>query len=629
MRTLALLLLATAWGSTVQAQPWSGVLAPSRAIDWSTAGVSGGIPARTTICQTLSPGATAAQINSAIASCPSGQVVKLNPGTYNLSSGIMIRGKTNVTLRGAGPDATFLVFSGKVGCVWDTLICVVNNDSINPLPPQQTAAWSAGYAKGTTSITLSSKTNLDVGDIIFLDQLNDSNTDNGNLWVCANGPSDSIPGTPYCAIEGDSEISRFNRSQVQAVEVTSISGTGPYTIGVKPGLFMPNWRASQSPAAWWMNSVASGNGVEDLSVINNGAQSGSNISFGNVRDSWIKNVRSVNAERSHVLLYGALRATIRDSYFFGVQHAGSQSYGIETNLSSSFLVENNIFHHVTSAMTMGQAAEGSVWAYNFAIDSWYCASPGWMQASSYHHTAGIAYTLFEGNDGIGFTADAIHGTTHFMTAFRNHWPGYDPKGCSVSGKTAQTIPIHIYANNRYFNIVGNVLGSAIRNHTNYEGFAASAGTPGPDPGANRSIYMLGWSGNQEKDSNVANDPLVRTTLLRWGNHDYVTGTRFNGSEVPSGLSLYMNPVPPNTTLPSSFYLSAKPSWFGSIAWPSVGPDVAGVTGPGNKVIKIPARVCFETVMGGTGTETSPLNFNASNCYAGGAQLPAPSNLRVL
>src|SRR5438105_2886663 len=99
------------------AQPWSGIIAPSRAIDWTQAGVVGGIPNRTTICSTLSPGATASQINTAIANCPSGQVVKLNAGTYTLTSGIVFNNKSNVTLRGAGPDQTFLLFSGGTPCV--------------------------------------------------------------------------------------------------------------------------------------------------------------------------------------------------------------------------------------------------------------------------------------------------------------------------------------------------------------------------------------------------------------------------------------------------------------------------------------------------------------------------------
>src|SRR5437763_16005388 len=95
------------------AQLWSGVLDSSRAINWSQAGVVGGIPNRTTICATLNPGATAAQINSAIASCPNGQVVSLNAGIYNLSAGIVFDNKSKVTLRGAGAGQKFFVISGS------------------------------------------------------------------------------------------------------------------------------------------------------------------------------------------------------------------------------------------------------------------------------------------------------------------------------------------------------------------------------------------------------------------------------------------------------------------------------------------------------------------------------------
>ncbi|HEU0208445.1 MAG TPA: hypothetical protein VFQ78_05645, partial [Candidatus Udaeobacter sp.] len=54
----------------------------NRLANWQgNVGIQGGIPTRTTIFQTLNPGATAAQINSAIANCPSGKVVFLSAGT--------------------------------------------------------------------------------------------------------------------------------------------------------------------------------------------------------------------------------------------------------------------------------------------------------------------------------------------------------------------------------------------------------------------------------------------------------------------------------------------------------------------------------------------------------------------
>ena len=94
----------------------AGIIDPSRSIDWTQVGVLGGIPNRTTICATLNPGATATQITEAISACPSEQVVFLSAGTYNLSGGIVFNNKSNVTLRGAGPNQTFLIFTAGDPC---------------------------------------------------------------------------------------------------------------------------------------------------------------------------------------------------------------------------------------------------------------------------------------------------------------------------------------------------------------------------------------------------------------------------------------------------------------------------------------------------------------------------------
>src|SRR3954466_12165616 len=137
------------------------IVSPSRTIDWSQAGVPDGIPRRTTICATLNPGATAAQINGAIASCPSGQVVKLSAGTFNLSAGIVFNNKSNVTLRGAGPDQTFLVFTAGNACGGlGGDLCMINSDAdcAGCGSPSNVSDWTAGYAPGAATITLSALT---------------------------------------------------------------------------------------------------------------------------------------------------------------------------------------------------------------------------------------------------------------------------------------------------------------------------------------------------------------------------------------------------------------------------------------------------------------------------------------
>src|SRR5882762_1528806 len=197
------------------------LISASRRIDWTQAGVPGGIPNRTTICATLNPGATAAQINSAIASCPSGQVVKLNAGTYALSTGVVFNNKNNVTLRGAGPNQTFLIFSAGNSCGGlGGDLCFMNGDTNSSSDVRNVANWTAGYSVGATSITLGANTTgstkPSVGTMLILDQLDDADTDNGAVWVCQK--------VNVCSQQGGVNQGRPGRGQTQMVRVTAISG---------------------------------------------------------------------------------------------------------------------------------------------------------------------------------------------------------------------------------------------------------------------------------------------------------------------------------------------------------------------------------------------------------------------
>ncbi len=603
-RKLAVLLFVVVIGfpGYLSAQSASGIIAPSRMINWSRAGVQGGIPNRTSICTTLSPGATSSQINSAIASCPSGQVVFLKAGSYNLSSGIDFGGHSNVTLRGAGANQTFLSFSGGISCNGlQTDVCI-KGDSTWSGGPANTASWSSGYSPGTTQITLSSTNRLTPGNMLILDQTNDS-SDTGSVYVCEN--------QGVCSTEGPAGGGRSGRAQEQIVQVVAVSGN---TVTISPGLYMPNWRSSQSPGAWWPTTDGMLDGVEDLSLDHSGSGQQSGMVFMNAINCWAKGIRSINANRNHIWLYQAAHTTIADSYFYGTQNAASQSYGIEGFMVSDNLVQNNIFQHIAASMNDNGPASGDVWAYNFVTDDYYQVSANWMMAATWFHSAGTAMDLFEGNVGAGYTADAIHGTHNFETAFRNRWVGWEP------GKTNQTVPINLYAGSRYFNMVGNVLGQA-GYHTNYQDVAPNGSN------FNTSIYGLGYSGNGSTSSSVPDDPNVANTLLRWGNYDVATGSsHWTSSEVPSNISQYSNPVPSGQSLPASFYLSGKPGWWGTPwgnpPWPAIGPDVSGGTGPGGHSYAIPAELCYNN----TSKNGGVLNFNADGCYSSSPAPTAPTGL---
>jgi len=612
-------------------------------MDWSQAG-AGPIPPRTTICTTLNPGATAAQINTALTNCPSGQTVFLSAGTYNLSGGIVLINKSNVTLRGAGADQTLLVFSaGGAGGV----IYVANPDTDYSDGPSNVVSWTGGYAVGATSITLASvslgsMSNLHVGSLLILDQLDDA-TDPGTIYVCQTSGSNGT-----CSQEGSSHNGRAGRSLNQQVTVTSISGSGPWTVGITPGLYAPNWRTSQQPGAWFSSAVpTTGVGLENFSV---DARAVTNVNSGifylqNVASSWIKGVRSINSTGSsalhkHVWLYQSSHVTVRDSYFYGAGGA-SESYGVDTAYSSSDnLIENNVFQHIATA-TIREGDAGSVFAYNYAVDNYYTAGGGdWQQGDAYSHAMGD-HGLWEGNTGSELELDDIHGTSFMYTIFRNYFTGLD----TGAAKTAQTVPVQIYAGSRYVNLIGNVLGKP-GYHSVYQTAAASATDCGNTGNGNVSIYDIGYS--SEMGSRYAplgtcpsgiganflinNDTVAVNSLMRWGNYDTVSAAnRFSSSEVPSSLSPYGNAVPTTQTLPASFYLNGKPAFWGNtIPWPAIGPDVTGGPGPGGHAYQTPAANCYLNIMSGKTDGTSgPLTFSADNCYGAGTVLAPPSGLTAI
>jgi hypothetical protein len=567
------------FGLPLSAQNWTGILAPGRATDWSGAGLSGGIPVRTHIFQAFAPGATAEQINAAIAACPSGEVVYLGPGSYELSSGIDFANHSNVTLRGAGADQTFLTFTGSTerwGISAD--ICIENVDGNLPHPetahglggPSNHADWTGGYAQGATELTLSGTEHLVAGrSILCLDQLDDDDTDTGGIWVSQKHN--------ISAVEGPSGTGRPGRAQMQMVLVTGIRG---HTVTISPGLYMPNWRAERKPGAWWADTIVTGDGVEDLSIdhADSGAKSG--IDLFNAYRCWVKGVRDLNSNRNHVWLFLASHCEVRDCYFYGTQNSIYLSYGVELFMACDDLVENNIFQHIVSPMITNGCGSGTVFGYNFATDDYYSASRFWFMPALPLHSAGTDMILFEGNDATGLVGDYIHGTHNLITLFRNQLVGWDV------GMRKQTDAIYLYSFSRYFNFIGNVLGKA-GYHVNYEDVP-----PGGIEG-NRSIYVLGWSGNGGGASVLRNDPLVASTAMRWGNFDTVTNSvRWEASEVPSGSGFLANPVPKTHRLPASFYRSTKPAWWGSMPWPAIGPEVTGGSDPTGHVYANPAEACY-------------------------------------
>lgn len=643
---LLLLVLATPFGA--RAQAWSGVIDPSRAIDWSTAGVTNGIPIRSTVCVTAQcntatsagTSATAAQLQSALNSAPSGTVVSLASGTYTLNNCLTI--PSNVTLRGQGANTTTLSFTGSCSYYWGSYVVGFVGSgysggfeshppgmegspsctgAVGPPPTYtgctQLVQWtgtngsSGTYTKGATVLNLSSvPASLTVGETLHLTQADDQSIPSTGEFVCQ-----AAKASNGCSREGEG-LTYSNTAMRQNVKVTAINGTA---VTVSPGIYADFWATSKNPVAFWWTNDTQFAGLENVSVTETPSVWAAIVAFV-ASDCWVKGITlhvhsgavgSSAGTRHAFLIHSSRNITIQDNWLdqmFGGGFGSTTSYGVANIQSSATLVQNNILANVESPIITTGGTTGDVYAYNF--DPAVCTPNTGCTGIMLGHDEGGMFVLLEGNVGPLVRKDTFHGNELLWTAFRNRFTGNEVN----SGANNAEPSVDLYTGSRYYNFVGNVLGfgsSTIYECTN----SAAAGCDRYGP----SIFRLGYPGESattgaecEGANCVSPDAQVKTTLMRWGNYDTVNAAvRFVNAEVPSGIPDHANAVPASQSLPPSFYLSAKPSWVvAAKPWPIMGPDVTGgnVAGLGGHVNTIPAQDCYTNAGG------SIAAFNPLSCY---------------
>jgi hypothetical protein len=252
-----LLYLAFLLPSLLSAQLTSGVLAPARSPaggDWSSSGISGGIPSAGwsqcggsggTIAPYGSSGSPAspATITNAISTYTGTNCyVLLGNGDFYLNSCIHLSGKQGIELRGGGPQNTRLHFSGTcvgIGGFGNVLADFSSSDTTYAGGSPTAYNWTAGYSQGATSITLASTTGIVVGTMLIADQYDDgcaggscSNcstpADNGNYFncqakyipagaVCNSGTGATTPIALGCSENGSNNAARPNRGDRKSV----------------------------------------------------------------------------------------------------------------------------------------------------------------------------------------------------------------------------------------------------------------------------------------------------------------------------------------------------------------------------------------------------------------------------
>ena len=616
-------------------------LPASRVTGWSSAGVMGGIPSRTTIYKTIQAssygsGSTDASsaINSALSSCPAGQVVLLSSGTFKIAGTINV--PSNVTLRGSGPQSTILSFTGKgMGILIGGHMAPYGSTATSS---SNAVAILSGYTKGSSSIVLSgSLSGLAAGSLLWLSELNDS----------------SVPVTPYggggqCTWCDDGLGGTRNLGQV--VRVTSVSGK---TIGIDPPM-NTTYSSSLSPLAIVVtNSPTSGAGVESLQVYDNNSGLTSNFAFQGTYNCWIENVESNYSDADHVEIDYSTHDTVADSYFHDsfVHTAGtSDSDLLLETWSSANLIQNNVFRRLHCSVMLRGGVSGNVTAYNYFDGDFDSGSQTVLMYPIGFHGAHPEYNLFEGNVANMVNDDSIWGSSSDETYFRNWFVGATLI-CSPVNNTRGTIfstPVGTYgasgvnawwaneanrpvalgylstANNMAGNVVGSsqllslmkmtkmlVWSSGVNRQYSGAAYGYSMGFGGSGAGDSGTYSNCGKSGYPASPWCSDNTKAYTTGIIQ-GDYSYADGS------TNWGFGGYSDPNSSDHTLPSSMYLSSKPAFFGATPFPAIGPDVTGGNDTSGHVHYIPAQVCYSEA-------------KMPNCLATSSQsnLAAPSGVHLI
>lgn len=585
-----------------EAQLWKPILESGRAIDWSNPGV-GGIPARRTLCASLTPSASLAQINAALKSCPSGQTVFLAAGSYSIPGTIWV--PSNVTLRGAGANRTILNATGTSGGD----VVSMGSDSVPYIPVQ----IIGGTTAGSTSITVGNAARISAGKYLVIAETNNPS------FVSAAG---SQANCDWC--DGWTRTGSLARGQI--VAVTGVTGN---TVRIAPALYSAY---TNNPIAVSFNMAESYAGVEDLQVYAN--RTGYSASFGMAQCAycWVKGVESNYTDGDFVEVYWGYRDEVRDSYFSNafLHQPGAHDTSIHVAYkTSASLFENNIIERARVSFDLGWGAAGNVFAYNYTMGEFIAAAPDAVIGGFRFHGAHPQFNLFEGNIATTLDEDPVWGTSSHTTAFRNWLVGTNRVCSPLNGRGA----VNCSGSNGHYgfqgaraiqisylgsqnNFVGNLLGSAqMQSLTGYHhaALAQMGFTEYPSPRSYDDVaygWSFGYGSFEDRGTGTGcsggTSPChvggTSSTNFFHGNYNNIDGS----TKWTPGVS---------RALPPSFYLPMKPSWWGPMPFPSIGPDINGGSGPCGHSYGNSAQYCYRRVMGGSdGGAGGPLVFNAGQCY---------------
>jgi PKD repeat protein len=565
-------------------------------------GVPGGIPNRTTIynpnhnasgntfdASQFGNGASdaGAAVNTAVANCPANQVVKLGAGLFLWQNRVRSI-RNNWTFRGTVDNN---------GNQLTRIICGMTSEPFNiggadyPYPSGGVAILS-GATVGSSTFTVGNTATFTPGLLAHVVQ-------DDPTWVIGHsafGPNMSVT----CKI-----LSRSVNSGAGAV---TLDHALPISFTLNPKLVV------------YPTPPVTGIGIEDVIIdCNNTAHDG--VYIEQAWGCWFKNVEIRNSWQRQLFMVTFVQGEIRHCKTTGTIYRQDQNQdgtggpnheGIDFyNRGCWNLVEDNICDNGGfSSIVFNDSQSGAavnVVGYNLIINVGTASDVAGSAINS--HGGHSMFVLLEGNiANPGFSPDGLHGSSSHYTLARNWvmvkpYDGATKAGAGDSGsghyhitKGLRGFSLDKFCN--FYNVVGNVIGDSSfpSGPTGvYSIYNNSSSVPTVDY-PNRLVYRLGfpnignygnngvfWGPNSplpdylpahygDTIANFNSNPFgayqkvdlnVAATLLRHGNYDF-----FNHAIVWDGAIADHN-------IPNSYYLAAKPAWFGDRAWPPIDPTNAG------------------------------------------------------
>ena len=412
----------------------------------------------------------------AISAAATGTAVLIPAGVYKISSQLRI--DKTIVLRGDGQDNSKLKFemSSGGGCI--------------KIKKSGGSTWSnmtAGFEKGSNSVTMSDEWLFKVGDFVEIRQDND--------------PAVFAPG--YKGIEdwGDASVGQILQVIAKSGQVLTLNNELYY-----------NYNPLMNPRIRPIKMVT-GVGIEDLHIERVTANSyGSNFEIINAAFCWIQRVRSERTITAHIFCSQIYRCEIRECYFFDSHshNSGGKGYGIRMEArSTDNLIENNVFKRLRHSMVLQLGAAGNVFGYNYSKDPFLEEGNNWVLPDITPHGHYPYMNLFEGNVVQRILIDNVHGTNGPTTLFRNR---VEKDVSHYLSNTAKFPFIEIEDNNPNQNVIGNEMGK--------EGTFA-----------NEPLKL---------------DPTIEKSTIVHGNYNYIDGSLYwdpNITEHNLPASLYLDQKP--------------------------------------------------------------------------------------